>query len=263
MWAAAIPAAIAAGGAMYSAYKQHQAQKEELANAKATNQTNYAINKDNMAFQERMSSTAYQRAMADMKQAGLNPMLAYSQGGASTPSGSQIAMQNPGNSGFMDIGKALQSGVSSAVEGRRLKKEIDAQKSQNDLNEAAIENMYAQKQLNQASAKKADVETNRTLAEMPAIRAETRARSEKAKYDGDLAGVDAVNSRLNTLSGTVSNAMDIFRPKIRMPERSNLPPDMRPGGSTYEKKQYLERKYQNWGPTRGKRGARGVPGVDF
>lgn len=42
----------------------------------------------NREWQEHMSNTAYQRAVEDMRKAGLNPILAFSNGGASTPGGS-------------------------------------------------------------------------------------------------------------------------------------------------------------------------------
>lgn len=59
----------------------------------SANRKNIQLAREQMAFQERMSGSAYQRAVKDMSLAGLNPMLAYEQGGASTPPGAKAEVE--------------------------------------------------------------------------------------------------------------------------------------------------------------------------
>jgi len=63
--------------------------------AQDTNAANVQMAREQMQFQERMSNTAYQRQTADMEAAGINPLIAMSEGGASTPSGALARLENP------------------------------------------------------------------------------------------------------------------------------------------------------------------------
>lgn len=163
-------------------------------NVEATNRANAQQAQMNRDFQERMSNTAYQRGMADMKTAGLNPILAYQKGGASSPSGAQAAMQP-----FEIKGNPAADAVNTGLALRRSSQELANMKAteQNIITDTAMKEASAAKTMSEDRI----LGQNLSVAEREAL---------KAKLDQDIYNNSAgrVARKAGTMAEEISRTTD-------------------------------------------------------
>lgn len=194
---------VSAGTSAYAAMQAYKGTQE-------TNAVNVAQAQLNRDFQERMSSTAYQRAVQDMKSAGLNPMLAYSQGGASSPSGSLAAPQQSARVAAVNAAasaaQAVQQVQKTQAETENVKADTSLKQQQTATEQ---ERSYTQQQIT-AKARVEVEQANRMVDQIISQTTLTRAQILKVREEtvnavltGDKIQAETGNIKVDTLLGNL------------------------------------------------------------
>jgi hypothetical protein len=152
---------ISGGLSFLGGERRNQAQAEQAASANAFSAAQFA--------------NRYQTTVKDMEAAGLNPMLAYSQGGGSPPTGQQAQMQDTVTPGVESFNRTRSTAAQNAVQ--------DAQTA----------NIKADTRNKEATTANIEADTEVKLAQSPNVRADTLLKNAQE----DLAGVTANVGRAN------------------------------------------------------------------
>ena len=207
-----------AGGIMgYFGQKETNETNMKLAaNATDFNERQAALNR---AFQAYMSNTSWQRGIADMRAAGINPILAASKGGASTPGGDSASAVTPTVENSMKfLGDSVKGSLSSAVQVMRDVKSLEAadaqiagQKAQALTSVAMANNANASARATDAGLASIKEKARSAASEADAAIAEGALRKRTAEINKTMAPYDAAVSRVLQAIGGVSDATSIGR----------------------------------------------------
>lgn len=202
MWGSILGGLLGGAGSLFGGMMSNSANANATA---ATNATQMQLAQMQMDFQERMSNTAYQRATADMRAAGINPMLAATMGGASTPMGAQASLTAPHfeNAAAGAAASAQQAAIAASQPIVNEKTKADTEQSKasavaldaQSIKDTAQANSAAEqaKLMADQRAKLNGVDTDKTRAETEQARAAAGLHSTQAASETIRQGIHRAN----------------------------------------------------------------------
>jgi len=194
------------------------------------NSANQKMAQAQMDFQSDMRATQYQAAMADMRKAGLNPILAYKTGGAGTPSGTSAVMQNSVGAGvdaFNSVTNSAATYKKLDPETRLIQQKIDESNSQTALNDeqqkvtaVEIKNRQQQRKLIEAQAavqrhqaRGLEIDNSARALDLAVHAAGQKALLNRQKIESNhsyLQVIDAYVDRIGRMLGGAGSAKKLF-----------------------------------------------------
>ena len=214
--------AIANGALSYMAADQTNSANRQMMDAQMNFNRDEA--EKNRIWQAEMSNTAYQRAMNDMKLAGLNPMLAYSQGGASSPGGAVASAPGAAtyDSPLASAMSSAKAGMMASMEMQQSKENIENTRastgeklSNQNVNNEKVVQYYRDQDLTAEQTKLAKAQTEIAETNAKVRKEQSEAEIKKAKIDSKITTVDAALSRVGTVLGGANSAVDLMGKAIK------------------------------------------------
>lgn len=166
-----------------------------------------------MNFQMNMANTAHQREVADLRAAGLNPILSALGSGSPVPTGAAGQMG--------DLGQGISSGASTALAVREQQQKFKAMEIGNANMEADTANKQAQKGLitaqidsTAASAKQLRAEADLKSQQFSLLSRTMEAQVKKAIAEGNYAELNQIFGLVNSATSSASNVLGGFAGKL-------------------------------------------------
>jgi len=200
-----IGSALTGGAGLIGSILQNEANAKQA--SKAYNRSMNAAN------------TSHVREVRDLRAAGLNPILSATGGsGASSPQAQPAHMEN-----------VMAPAISSALQARTVKREIENTDSQIQLNNTLGATQAKIQAREEATAKQIEQQTKILKAQAPALVNRAKVEAREAQMDDETLTPRYINRMINEGLGTVNNAKDAVNilkpktfPKIKIPKGYDL-----------------------------------------